>query len=65
MAGRCWLTPLIPVLGRQGQANTCIRDQPGIQSELQDSQSCHTEKPASNKQTKRKQKTKTTKKEGT
>jgi hypothetical protein len=36
--------PLIPVLGRQRQADFWVRDQPGLQSEFQDSQSC-TEKP--------------------
>jgi hypothetical protein len=36
--------PLIPALGRQRQADFCVRGQPGLQSEFQDSQS-YTEKP--------------------
>jgi hypothetical protein len=36
--------PLIPVLGRQRQADFWVRGQPGLQSEFQDSQS-YTEKP--------------------
>jgi hypothetical protein len=36
--------PLIPVLGRQRQANFWVQGQPGLQSELQDSQG-YTEKP--------------------
>jgi hypothetical protein len=33
-----WLTPLIPALGRQRQADFWVRDQPGLQSEFQNSQ---------------------------
>jgi hypothetical protein len=36
--------PLIPALGRQRQADFWVQGQPGLQSELQDSQS-YTEKP--------------------
>jgi hypothetical protein len=36
--------PLIPALGRQRQADFWFRDQPGLQSEFQDSQG-YTEKP--------------------
>jgi hypothetical protein len=39
-----WLTPLIPALGRQRQADFWVRGQPGLQSEFQDSQG-YTEKP--------------------
>jgi hypothetical protein len=38
-----WRTPLIPALGRQRQMDFCVRGQPGLQSELQDSQG-YTEK---------------------
>jgi hypothetical protein len=37
-------TPLIPTLGRQRKADFCVRGQPGLQSEFQDSQG-YTEKP--------------------
>ena len=33
-----WRTPLIPVLGRQRQADFWVRGQPGLQSEFKDSQ---------------------------
>jgi hypothetical protein len=36
--------PLILALGRQRQADFCVQGQPGLQSELQDSQG-YTEKP--------------------
>jgi hypothetical protein len=52
-----WPTPLIPAPGRQRQADFCdfcIRGQPGLQSEFQDSQG-YTEKPCLENQ---KQKTK-------
>jgi hypothetical protein len=39
-----WHTPLIPVLGRQRQADFWVWGQPGLQSEFQDSQS-YAEKP--------------------
>jgi hypothetical protein len=39
-----WHTPLIPALGRQRQVDFWVRDQPGLQSEFQDSQG-YTEKP--------------------
>ena len=42
--------PLIPALGRQRQSNLWVQDQPGLQSEFQDSQS-YTEKPCLEKQT--------------
>ena len=38
-----WRTPLIPALGTQRQADFWVRGQPGLQSELQDSQG-YTEK---------------------
>jgi hypothetical protein len=44
-----WLTPLIPALRRQRQADFWVRGQPGLQSEFQDSQ-CYTEKPCLKKQ---------------
>jgi hypothetical protein len=57
-----WLTPLIPALGRQRQADFWVRGQPGLQSEFQDSQG-YTEKPClektkqkTNKQTNKKSK---------
>jgi hypothetical protein len=49
-----WRMPLIPALGRQGQADFWVRGQLGLQSEFQDSQG-YTEKPCLKKQ---KQKTK-------
>jgi hypothetical protein len=39
-----WHTPLIPALGRQSQADFWVQDQPGLQSEFQDSQG-YIEKP--------------------
>jgi hypothetical protein len=50
-----WCTPVIPALRRQRQADFCVRGQPGLQSEFQDSQGyTHTKKTLSlkNKQTK-------------
>jgi hypothetical protein len=44
LAGRWWLMPLIPALGRQRQGDFLVRGQPGLQSEFQDSQD-YTEKP--------------------
>jgi hypothetical protein len=41
-----WHTPLIPALGRQRQVDFWVPDQPGLQSEFQDSQG-YTEKPVS------------------
>jgi hypothetical protein len=46
-----WLTPLIPALRRQRQADFSL---PGLQSEFQDSQG-YTEKPCLKKQNKTKQ----------
>jgi hypothetical protein len=44
-SGRAWWrTSLIPALGRQRQTDFWVRGQPGLQSELQDSQG-YTEKP--------------------
>jgi hypothetical protein len=43
-ARQWWCTPLIPAFGRQRQADFWVRDQPGLQSEFQDSQG-YTEKP--------------------
>jgi hypothetical protein len=39
-----WCRPLIPALGRQRQVDFCVRGQPGLQSEFQDSLG-YTEKP--------------------
>jgi hypothetical protein len=39
-----WRTPLIPALGRQGQADFWVLGQPGLQSEFQDSRG-YAEKP--------------------
>ena len=36
IANRWWHTPLIPALGRQGQADFLVQDHPGLQSEFQD-----------------------------
>jgi hypothetical protein len=44
-----WHMPLIPALRRQRQADFCVRGQPGLQSEFQDSQG-YTEKPCLEKQ---------------
>jgi hypothetical protein len=55
-----WLTPLIPEIGRQRQADFWVRGQPGLQSEFQDSQG-YTEKPCLEKP-KQKQKQKQNKK---
>jgi hypothetical protein len=53
-----WHTPLIPALGRQRQADFSVQGQPGLQSELQDSQS-YKEKPCLEKtKTKTKEKNK-------
>jgi hypothetical protein len=49
-----WHTPLIPALGRQRQVDFCVRGQPGLQSEFQDSQG-YTEKPCPEKQKKKKE----------
>jgi hypothetical protein len=38
--GQWWCTPLVPALGRQRQADFCIRGQPGLQSEFKNSQGC-------------------------
>jgi hypothetical protein len=55
LAGQWWCTTLIPALGRQRQVDLWVRDQPGLQSELQDSQG-YTEKPCLKKtKTKNKQ----------
>jgi hypothetical protein len=50
-----WHTPLIPAVRKQRQADFGVRDQPGLQSEFQDSQG-YTEKPCLKKQTKKKKK---------
>ena len=44
-----WYTPVIPALGRQRQADFCVRGQPGLQSEFKDSQG-YTEEPCLEKQ---------------
>jgi hypothetical protein len=49
---------LIPALGRQRQVDFWVRDQPGLQSEFQDSQG-YTEKPCLKKPKNQKQKQKT------
>jgi hypothetical protein len=48
--------PLIPALGRQRQVDFSVQGQPGLQSEVQDSQG-YTEKPCL-KKTKKQKKTK-------
>ena len=50
-----WRTPLVPALGRQRQVDFCVRGQPGLQSEFQDSQD-YTEKPCLKKKKKKKKK---------
>ena len=60
-----WCMPLIPALERQRQADFWVRGQPGLQSELQDSQG-YIEKPClrkKNKNQKIKQKPKQTNKQ--
>jgi hypothetical protein len=52
-----WRTPLVPALGRQGQADFWVRGQPGLQSEFQDSQG-NTEKPCLEKPKPKKKKKK-------
>jgi hypothetical protein len=52
-----WLTPLIPALGRQKQADFWVGGQPGLQSEFQDSQG-YTEKLCLKKPKKKKKKKK-------
>jgi hypothetical protein len=42
-AGQWWRMPLIPVLGRQRQADFWVWGQPGLQSEFQDSQDYYRE----------------------
>jgi hypothetical protein len=37
-AAKWWCTPLMPALGRQRQADFWVGDQPGLESEFQDSQ---------------------------
>jgi hypothetical protein len=49
--GQWWCTPLILALGSQRQADFWVWDQPGLQSEFQDSQG-YTEKPCLEKQNK-------------
>jgi hypothetical protein len=49
-----WRTPLIPALGRQRQVDFWVRGQPGLQSELQDSQG-YTKKPSRKNKNKNKQ----------
>ena len=44
LAGQWWHMPLMPALGRQGQADFLIRGQPDLQSKFQNSQG-YTEKP--------------------
>ena len=52
-AGQWWCMPLIPVLGRQRQADYWVWSQPGLQSEFQESQR-YTEKPCLKKKKKKK-----------
>jgi hypothetical protein len=49
------LSPLIPALRRQRQADFWVQGQPGLQSDFQDSQGC-TEKPCLEKPKKKKKK---------
>jgi hypothetical protein len=49
LVGHWWCTPLVPALGRQRQADFWVWGQPGLQSEIQDSQG-YTEKPCLEKQ---------------
>jgi hypothetical protein len=46
--------PLIPALGRQRQVDFWVQGQPGLQSELQDSQSYTGKNPVSKNQKKKK-----------
>ena len=57
-ARQWWHTPLIPALGRQRQVDFWVWGQPGLQSELQDSQG-YTEKPCLTPPKKQKKKKKT------
>ena len=49
-AGHWWCMPLITALGRQRQPDLWVRSQPGLHSELQDSQG-YTEKPILGRET--------------
>jgi hypothetical protein len=51
VAGQWWCMTLIPALGRQRQGDFCVRGQPDLQSDFQDSQG-YTEKPCFRKKTK-------------
>jgi hypothetical protein len=57
--GWWWSPPLIPAFGRQRQVNLWVQDQPGLQSEFQDSQG-YTEKPCYGKKKKKKSPNKNT-----
>jgi hypothetical protein len=57
LAGQWWRTPLILALGRQRQVDFWIQDQPGLQSELCDSQ-VYTKKFCREKPNQKKKKTK-------
>jgi hypothetical protein len=63
LRGAWWPTPLIPALWRQRQADFCVRGQPGLQSEFQDSQG-YTGKPCLEKTTTTKKKQQKKKKKG-
>jgi hypothetical protein len=61
--GQWCLTPLIPALGRQRQTDFWVQGQPGLQSELQDSQGSRIDRETLPWKTKKKKKKKKKRKE--
>jgi hypothetical protein len=57
-----WSTNLIPALWRQRQTDFCVRSQPGLESEFQDSQG-YTEQPCLKNKTKQNKTNKTKQKQ--